>query len=120
MAFEPSICVIDDDDSVTDSLRILLECEGFNVVSYASCMDFLRNARKERLDCILLDIGHPDAIEDEFIVQLGRYKTPIIAMTSGPDLATKQLIDRLNAPVLEKPFDARDLLDYVKTAIRGH
>ncbi|MGO8914917.1 MAG: response regulator [Stellaceae bacterium] len=47
---------MDDDEAVRDSIRMLLECEGFLVVEFASCADFFRHARLDDCDCIVLDV----------------------------------------------------------------
>ena len=50
------IFIVDDDAGVRDSLRLLLECEGFDAQEFASCREFLADGRAGKGDCLILDV----------------------------------------------------------------
>lgn len=52
-----TVYVVEDDDAVRGSLRVLLTCEGFTVLAFASAEAFLREARPKGAACLVLD-GH--------------------------------------------------------------
>ena len=54
------IFILDDDDGVRDSLRLLLECEGFEAREFASCLEFLNAGRGGDGDCLVLDLHMPE------------------------------------------------------------
>src|ERR1700758_1908052 len=59
---EPShqqICVVDDDESVADSLKSLLEIFGYDVRSYNSGVDFLADDRRRATSCLVIDQHMP-------------------------------------------------------------
>jgi FixJ family two-component response regulator len=115
-----TIFVIDDDDAVRDSLRMLLESEGFVVHAYASCAEFLGGRRPDGSSCLLLDV-HLDGMSGlELIDRLEQdhIEIPTILMTGMPDAATRRAVDRIGAPLLVKPFRPGELLDCVESRLR--
>ena len=50
---EPLIRVVDDEEEVRDSLKFMLECEGWLVSAYASGFDLLKDFDRSRPGCIL-------------------------------------------------------------------
>ncbi len=117
-----TIYIIDDDDAVRDSLRVLLECVGFRVVEYASCRDFLQEANLESRGCILLDADIPGVTSVDFLAQLRRdgMLIPAIVMSARGDPKIGQVVERLGVALLEKPFAGSDLLDYIEQALRSY
>ncbi|MGO8914285.1 MAG: response regulator transcription factor [Stellaceae bacterium] len=115
------IYVIDDDDAVRDSLRALLECEGFTAVDFASCAAFLRHAPLQSRDCLVLDLHMPGMGGLELLERLRRdgIITAAILMTGRPDPAIAQAAARAGAPLLEKPFRVGDLLRAIATVHRA-
>ena len=55
----PLISVVDDDDSVRESLRGLLESIGFGVETFSSAQAFLDSECLTRTDCLILDVRMP-------------------------------------------------------------
>src|SRR6516162_5465270 len=53
------ICVVDDDEWVVDSLKLLLETFGFDVLSYTSGGEFFADARHRAVDCLVIDQHMP-------------------------------------------------------------
>ena len=56
---QKTICIVDDDASVADSLQALLETFGFKVQSYGSGREFLADKRHHAAGCLLIDQHMP-------------------------------------------------------------
>ena len=55
----PVVYVVDDDESVRDSLKMLIESAGNRVVAFNSAEDFLETGFGESPNCLILDIRLP-------------------------------------------------------------
>src|SRR5437899_1044954 len=53
------ICIVDDDAAVCDSLSVLLEAHGFEVLTYASGAEFLADEWRHQLGCLIIDLHMP-------------------------------------------------------------
>lgn len=53
------IRIVDDDDDVRSALAAMLECEGFDVKSFADGKSLLNDLDRERAGCVLLDVRMP-------------------------------------------------------------
>src|SRR5689334_6740507 len=56
---ERFVCLVDDDDSVRESLPVLLRVLGFGVRSFASATEFLHSPVVEATECLILDVAMP-------------------------------------------------------------
>jgi two-component system, LuxR family, response regulator FixJ len=114
-----TIYVIDDDDAVRDSLRMLLEAEGYTVVDFASGAQFLRVERTDGHSCLLLDMHMPGMSGVELLERVrGNHPLmPMVVMTGRPGPATARAAASAGAPVLEKPFMGRELLDAIERSL---
>ena len=120
MKGEPTIYVIDDDDAVRDSLRMLLEAEGFLVVEFASGAEFLRAGRPDRHSCLLLDMHMPGLNGVELLerVRGDHPLMPVVVMTGRPGAEIAKAAASAGAPLLEKPFRGRELLGAIERSLR--
>jgi two-component system response regulator FixJ len=110
---------VDDDDAVRDSIRMLLECEGFTVRTYASGAAFLREARPDRNSCVVIDVAMPGMSGLELLDQLRWYgiTIPAIVMTGALDARIRSAVDRARAILLEKPFQVGELVGCIERAL---
>ncbi|MBV8120205.1 MAG: response regulator, partial [Alphaproteobacteria bacterium] len=53
------IFIVDDDDGARASLRVLLECEGWEAREFASCREFLDAVKPGEGACLILDVHMP-------------------------------------------------------------
>jgi FixJ family two-component response regulator len=113
--------VVEDDAAVRDSLRVLLECEGFTVVAFASAEAFLSETQPDGSGCLLLDVHLPGMSGHELLEALRRdeIEIAVMLMSGDPDRAMRHAAERHGALLLEKPVAAEELLHAVRDALRG-
>ena len=121
MAIEDAtILVVDDDESVRDSLQLLLEAEGFKVRSYASAPAFLEAGKSVTRGCIILDVRMPEMDGLELLDHLKSQKNqlPVIMITGHGDVPMAVKAMKFGArDFIEKPFTDDVLLESVSRAI---
>jgi two-component system response regulator FixJ len=119
MAEAPLVHVVDDDESVRDSLSVLLEAAGFSVRSYGSAAAFLHAASQGTAGCVLTDVQMPELNGLELqrrMSELG-IRLPVIVMTGHGDVPIAVEAMKAGATdFLEKPFDDSQLLAAVNRA----
>jgi len=121
MSIQALVCVVDDDESVRESLSGLLEAEGYTVEAYASAEAFLASADVGKVDCLVLDVRMPGLSGPELQRELAvrRPGTSIVFITAHAD---DRMCARLRAAgavdCLEKPFTSEAFLAAVEAALR--
>ena len=114
------ICVVDDDEWVADSLKLLLETFGYDVQSYNSGADLLADDRRRAAGCLIIDQHMPGMNGLDLVDRLQKegVRVPTILISGRLDTNTKERAARLGiTSVLEKPFAADRLVDLVRTAL---
>lgn len=115
------VYVVDDDEAVRDSIKILLEACRLRVRDYESCGAFLDDVGRPEAGCLLLDLHMPVVSGIEFLERHGRDLDglPIIMITGRGDPATLARARELGvSAVLEKPFEDEALLDALRRYMR--
>ncbi len=101
------VVVVDDDESVRESLPDLLMEFGFKVLAFSSADEFLASDSIDRTQCLVLDMVMPGMTGLDLQSELknrGR-KIPIIFITAQKDEAIrKRVLDQGAVDVLLKPF----------------
>ena len=118
----PLVAVIDDDESVRESLPDLLREFGYAVRAYASAEEFLAATGVDRAACLILDIALPAMSGPDLELELQRSgrKTPIIYITAQTDeIVGSRILDRGAVACLRKPFSERSLLEALDAALRN-
>jgi RNA polymerase sigma factor (sigma-70 family) len=114
------ICIVDDDEAVRESLRILFFAEGYQTCLYESADHFLEAENKPEVDVYLLDLRMPgtDGMElQEKLIAAGS-KIPIIFITGHGDIPLAvTAIQRGASDFLTKPFENGELLEKVRVAV---
>lgn len=116
----PLVSVVDDDESVRESLPDLLNELGFDAQAFRSAEDFLASEHAEQTDCLILDIAMPGMTGPELQLELAARKLaiPIVFVTAHVDEAVRQsLIKRGAVDCLFKPFTETALLDALNRAV---
>jgi FixJ family two-component response regulator len=116
------VSVVDDDESVRESLPDLLRELGFAVQAFASAAEFLASQYISATRCLILDIAMPRMSGPELQQELtrrGRHM-PIIFITARADeTLRKQLIARGAVACLLKPFSEQQLRAALDAALQG-
>ena len=113
--------VIDDDPSVSNSLRRLFRSVGMAVETYDSAESFLTREPPVRPSCLVLDVRMPgvDGLELQEALKQSNVDIPIVFITGHADVPTSVKALKAGAfDFLEKPFEDRELLDAVRRGIR--
>jgi FixJ family two-component response regulator len=116
------ISIIDDDDSVRESLQRLMRSVGFAVNVFASAEEFMNSDRLRYTDCLILDIRLPgmNGFDLQRHLANSHSEIPIIFITSYEDDEVRARA--LNAGAVHyflKPFNDQDLLDAIDTALKS-
>ena len=122
MATHPLITVVDDDESVRESLPDLLKEFGFEARTFSSAEDFLASESIAETRCLVLDVAMPGMTGPDLQRELTRrdQSIPIVFITAHRDAALRpRLIDQGAVDCLLKPFEPTDLLQALHTALQA-
>jgi len=114
--------VVDDDESVRESLPDLLREFGFEAQAFSSAEDFLASESIAETRCLLLDVAMPGMTGPDLQRELTRREQsiPIVFITAQRDDAVRpRLIAQGAVDCLFKPFEATDLLQALNTALQA-
>jgi FixJ family two-component response regulator len=115
------VSVVDDDESVRESLPDLLRQCGFAAKAFASAEAFLASDALSDTRCLILDIAMPGMSGPDLQQELRRRRQeiPIVFITARSDETIRpQLLARGAVECLFKPFSETALLDALKAALR--
>ena len=113
------VYIVDDDEAVRDSMRLLLESSGFAARDFASADLFLK-ADSAGMGCLLLDLHMPgiSGLELLRLIRARGMKHPVIVVSGRRDPVQDAEVWAAGATgLLSKPFDDQQLLDLVKLAL---
>ena len=119
-AIRPFVSVVDDDESVRDSLPDLLKEFGFAVQAFSSAEEFLGSDSLGRTNCLILDIAMPGMSGPELQRELTRrmHRIPIVFITAHADETTgPRILEHGAVQCLLKPFSEKALLEALNTAL---
>jgi two-component system, LuxR family, response regulator FixJ len=108
-----TIALIEDDDAVLHSLRLLLQNRGFAVASFKSAEAFLASPQGRSATCIVSDVRLPgkSGVDLQRMLAANGVETPIILITGHGDIAMAVTAMREGASdFIEKPYDAERLI----------
>lgn len=115
-----TICIVDDDEAVRDSMRILVESYGHPVRDYPSAMAFLGDQGKSEPGCLLLDLHMPgmDGLELVELLRRRHIQTPAIIVTGQRDpLQMQRVQDAGVMALLNKPVADDELMSWIEQAL---
>jgi FixJ family two-component response regulator len=114
------ISVVDDDASIRQSLKGLLESLGFAVATFSSAQGFLDSERLTRTECLILDVRMPGMRGPDLQRELARRKCriPIVFITAhGDEDIRPRVLSEGAVDCLLKPFSEEALLNAIRTAL---
>ncbi|WP_426533111.1 response regulator transcription factor [Bradyrhizobium sp. McL0615] len=116
----PVVFVVDDDDSLRDSLERLFRMVGLRAETFATAAEFLKRKLPDVPTCLVLDVRLPRISGLDFQAELTKadVKIPIIFMTGYADIPMAVRAMKAGAfEFLPKPFLDQDMLDAVQRAL---
>jgi FixJ family two-component response regulator len=119
---KPTVLVVDDDRAVRNSLKFLLELEGFPVRLYAGGEELLKEENLPKDGCLVIDQVMPGMsgleIVDEIRQRGGR--NPAVLIVSSPNVKVRKGAETRGIAVVEKPFLEHALVDAIHHATAAH
>jgi FixJ family two-component response regulator len=114
------VAVVDDDESVRESLPDLLREFGFAAQTFSSAEEFLASDSVGDINCLLLDIAMPGmtGLDLQCELKIRGYEIPIIFITAQKDEAVRaRAFEQGAAEFLLKPFSDTALLEVLNKAL---
>src|SRR4029079_19449355 len=114
------VLVVDDDPGIRDALRMILEYEGYQVLTAADGKSALSSLDAERVDAVLLDIKMPgmDGLETLDRIAEREAAPPVLMISGHGDIATAVEATRRGAgDFLEKPPERERILVSLQNAL---
>ncbi len=115
-----TVHVVDDDDAVRSSLRLLLKSVGLPTVTHTSAQDFLATWDSDQPGCLVLDVRMPGMSGIELQAELNQRGAiiPVIFISGHGDIPMAvEAIQHGAFDFLQKPFRDQDLIDRVQRAL---
>jgi two-component system, NtrC family, nitrogen regulation response regulator NtrX len=117
---KPRILVIDDEGAIRDSLKMILEYEGYEVLTAATGEDGIAQAEREAPDLIFLDVKMPGMDGLEVLQRLRHLVevTPMVVISGHGTVSTAVEATKLGAfDFIEKPLERERVLVTVRNAV---
>ena len=114
-----TVYVVDDDESIRASLKLLIEACGYPVVTFKSAEDFLQSSFNGSPSCLILDIHLPGMSGFDLQKQLVKSQSliPVVFITGQDRPRMEDEAMKLGGVAyLRKPFDEQCLLDAIQLA----
>ncbi len=118
----PTVCIIDDDESVLRAFLMLLESAAFKAQTYESAEAFLVDETVASSDCIITDIRMPGLSGLDLLerMRLQGLNIPVIVVSAYDDDYTRQRAFKLGARAFFcKPVDDQTLVDSIYGVMEG-
>ncbi len=117
----PLLSIVDDDESMRESLPDLIKEFGYAAQAFSSAEEFLSSGCLDATSCLILDIAMPGMSGPELYQEIKRRgeKVPVIFITGRKDDAIRaSVLEQGAAGFLVKPFSDSAFLAAIKTALR--
>lgn len=119
----PLVSIVDDDESLRESLPDLLREFGFTTRAFSSAEGFLSSDCIEQTRCLILDIAMPGMSGPELQeeLRLRRREIPIVFITGqGNETIRARVLEQGAVGFLLKPFTDTALLDAISAVLRAN
>jgi two-component system response regulator FixJ len=114
------VFIVDDDEAVRNSLRLLLKSVGLGAAVFATAREFLDSYRPSQPGCLVLDVRMPgmSGIELQQQLNLRGAIIPVIFISGHGDIPMAvEAIQKGAFDFLQKPFRDQDLIDRIQRAL---
>jgi FixJ family two-component response regulator len=119
----PLLSVVDDDESMRESLPDLIKEFGYAARAFSSAEEFLSSGSTDETSCLILDIAMPGMSGPELHQELKRRgeKIPVIFITGQKEEAVRaRALEQGASGFLTKPFSDTALLAAIQTALKAN
>lgn len=119
MADKKLVHIVDDEDAIRRSAAFMLKTSGYAVQTWASGIDFLKEAGAVETGCVLLDVRMPgmDGLSVQRTLARRGIAMPVIILTGHGDTSIAVQAMKAGAvDFLEKPFERQALLSAIEAA----
>ena len=117
------VLLVDDEPAICKALSTAIARAGFRVSTATSGQDAIAVVRGERVDVMVTDFRIPDMRGDAMFELAAaiqpHLRTRTLFTTGDISERAQQLIEACNCQLLRKPFDLKDLIDWVRAAQPG-
>ncbi|MCG8587534.1 MAG: response regulator [Pirellulales bacterium] len=120
MSEQPTVFLVDDDESARKSLTFLIESIGLDVATFDSAVEYLETYDPEKPGCLVLDVRMPrmSGLELQQKLADSGIRIPIIFVSGHADIGMASRAFRAGAfDFVEKPFNNQELLERIQQAI---
>jgi FixJ family two-component response regulator len=122
MIRRPLVSVVDDDESLRESLPDLVREFGYSAQAFSSAEAFLASDYVDQTKCLILDVSMPQGMSGPDLqreLSRRRREIPIIFITASTDKTVRiRLLEQGAVECLFKPFSDTALLEAVYSALR--
>jgi FixJ family two-component response regulator len=122
MSGVPLISIVDDDDSLRNSLNNLIRSVGFGVQGFSSAEAFLNSHQLHDTACLILDVRMPgiSGLDLQRRMVAANSRIPIVFITShGDDNTRTRALEAGAVDFLYKPFREEALLSAIDRALKS-
>ncbi|MEF8878888.1 MAG: response regulator [Candidatus Thermoplasmatota archaeon] len=110
-----TILVVDDEEDIRETVKMILEPRGYNVITASDGDECLRKVEESNPDLVLLDIMMPGTPVSEIIDQIKDIKIAFMSVVRISEARKQGLTTHENVvDFFQKPFNVGDLLSRVK------
>jgi FixJ family two-component response regulator len=123
MVNPPLVSVVDDDESVRESLPALLKALGYSVEAFSSAKEFLASDCVGQTQCLILDVAMPCMCGPDLQreLTLRGHQIPIVFITAHTgDTPGPRLLEPGAVALLFKPFSEAALVEALDAAFRAN
>lgn len=117
------ISVIDDDESVRRTTKLLIESFGYRAAVFESAETFLKSGKLHDTSCLVIDLQMPgmNGLRLQSYLAAEGHSIPIIFITSyGNKESRRQAMEAGAVAFLDKPFNDEKLLQNIRSALKQH
>ena len=117
-----TVAIVDDDESILDAIKTVLDDQHWNTQTYGSGEAFLADLKVNKPDCIILDSNLPglSGLAVAHSINSGQKCIPIIVLTAYPESSQTMKIKKLGiSKVLVKPVTAKVLIEQIEATVKS-
>ena len=116
------ISIVDDDDSVREATKFIVNSLGYTTATFASAEEFLRSDCVHDTLCLITDVQMPglNGLELQRRLVEDGHRIPVIFITAFPEEGIRTRALAAGAcGFLEKPYDDQSLIGCLEAALKG-